>query len=303
MELETQGKIYYPEIKIAIRFNPREEFSPELGFGSRFRLILVQKGNGILQLDQNRYAFTAPAVFCLNELERPILRQSTELDAESVYFHPSMINFAFDFQNIRHGSDGFSPTDWQDRNWLNPFIARDEDYRGCLSLGPSATHRIQHLFDDLRQELDLQTNRFWTCRSRSYLLELLIFLNRLHSSEGTSTVFDLSDLPDDISAVLLYLHDHYPRKVTIAELAQVFHTNRTTLAQRFSEVTGMSIMAYLMKLRVTIASSILKDTNLPVAEIMNRVGFTNATHFVKTFQKFTGYAPRDYRRNFSIMRG
>ena len=72
-------------------------------------------------------------------------------------------------------------------------------------------------------------------------------------------------------------------KITLSDLAKKFNTNRTTLSQKFLESTGMSITSYLVRQRVQVAAVLVHDTNLPIMEIMHRVGFINMSHFITTF--------------------
>jgi len=43
------------------------------------------------------------------------------------------------------------------------------------------------------------------------------------------------------------------------------------------------------------ASVMLKDTLLPVSEVMERVGFNDSTHFSRTFKKYMGLSPSEFR--------
>ncbi|HYH02853.1 MAG TPA: AraC family transcriptional regulator, partial [Bacillota bacterium] len=96
--------------------------------------------------------------------------------------------------------------------------------------------------------------------------------------------------------VVLYLTNHYSRKITIAELTKEFNLNRNSLYQEFQETTGLSLIAYLIRLRIKMASVLLAETSMPVAEIMERVGYTDLTHFGRAFKKITGFTPIDYRK-------
>lgn len=299
MDLITKGKYKDNELEIAMWFNPDEEFSAELGFNSRFRLIFVQKGTGILKLNEYLLSFAAPVVLFINDKDHIELKDSTYLSAQAVYFHPCVVNFAFNFQNIRENTDAFSPTEHYDLAWLTPFLDTDTISNRLLSVGPSSYSRTNHLFECINQELNGQTNRFWTCRTRSYLLELLIFLRRL---PNVIESVELTESSEDINPVLLYIHNNYQNKITLPELAQKFNTNRTTLSEKFYDATGVSIGAYLVRKRIQVAAALIRDTNLPVMEIMHRVGFNNMSHFITAFRKYNNISPKEYRTEYTCMR-
>jgi len=83
---------------------------------------------------------------------------------------------------------------------------------------------------------------------------------------------------------------------SITQLTNVFHINRTTLSNKFIEATGMSIIDYLVKLRIKVASMLLRDTHLSISEVGYRVGFNSNTYFLRTYRKYVGCTPFEYRK-------
>jgi len=298
--LTTVGRVYYPGFQVLLWHNPKESFDPALGRGSRFRLILAEQGSGILSDGKRQRLFCAPALICSSESDRPALIHSQDLRAQSLYFHPSVINGAFDFCNVRQHARG---SDWSDQRFLQPFLPVDGNWAGLFSLGPGTAARISNLFARVSRELAGQRDDSWPCRSRSYFLEILFLLDRLHAAWAKPEQDFLSEdiSLSDVGPVLLYLHSHYDEKFSLDELARNFNTNRTTLTRQFHETTGLPVMTYLSRLRINLAALMLRDTELSVSEITGRLGFTNLTHFGRAFRKQIGYSPSEYRRRFCWM--
>jgi len=299
-QLMTVGRVNYPGYQLLLWHNPKEVFDSSQGKGSRFRLILVEQGTGILSDGDRQRLFCAPALFCSNEVNRPQLIHCQNLRAQALYFHPNVINASFDFCNVREHVQG---SEWYDQKWLRPFILCEENWTGLVNLGPGTVARISHLFSLVSRELNLQRDDVWPCRTRSYFLEILFLLDRLSTSSQDARQDFLSEDISlmDIGPVLLYLHSHYDKKFSLDELARNFHTNRTTLTRQFHETTGLPVMAYLGRLRINLAALMLRDTELSVSEITGRLGFTNLTHFGRAFRKQMGYSPSEYRRRFCWM--
>jgi AraC family L-rhamnose operon regulatory protein RhaS len=314
MELSTFGHNFYPEMVVPLWHQPQETFAPIAGVETRFRLVLVEEGTGILRLGELREAFFAPAIFCLNEKESPELEQAVRLKAQAFYFHPAIINHAFNFETVR-GGKGFDQTDWHDQYWLRAFIERKPGQGLQLCLGPLAARRAASLFTATTKELADQRDWNWPCRTRSYFLELLFLVDHLFypvndverpAAAETSPIPVSRPLPlarrdDEMSPILLYLHANYQDKITLTDLTRRFNINRTTLTERFNQATGSPVMSYLIQLRVRVAALMLRDTSLPIAEIGERVGFRDITHFGRTFRKLTGYTPADYRQRYCWM--
>lgn len=289
-----------PTWGIPLHVAVNEGIQTQKGLGIRYRLYLIEEGAGILRFADRRCAFIAPGFLCLNEDEVPEVERVTDIKAHGLYFEPSLIHTAFNFENIRQEEYGFDLSAYQDRFWLKPFFIRSTDYYGLLNVGPATFKRALQLFEGVQEQLR-QQGTSWPCRSRSYLLELLFLIERVYSTPQATEAITLPEVHEDMDPVILYLHTHYQQKITISELTRIFHINRTTLMERFVAATGVSIMEYLIGLRVRLATMMLRDTMLPVSEIMMRVGFNDITHFGRTFRRMTGMSPSDYRQKFCWM--
>jgi transcriptional regulator GlxA family with amidase domain len=101
--------------------------------------------------------------------------------------------------------------------------------------------------------------------------------------------------------LISYLHTNYMEKISINKLAKLFCTNRTTLADFFRRNTGDSIIAHLIKIRIDVACLMLRNTELPVAEITRRTGFNDLTHFARMFKKKMNQTPSEYREKYCWM--
>jgi AraC family L-rhamnose operon regulatory protein RhaS len=169
------------------------------------------------------------------------------------------------------------------------------------------------LFNSIRHQLIDQPDDYWVCRSRSFLLEMLTLAEQLvmtpeHITAALVPVEKAADPrpfppmapPNDYEAerIILYLHAHYAEKITIPALTHIFNTNRTTLAENFHRATSMPVMTYLAQLRMRQASLLLRDTVLPISEIMQRVGYQHSTHFWRMFRKHIGISPTQYRQRY-----
>jgi AraC-like DNA-binding protein len=303
MELHTRGKVFASQYAIPIWYTdqPDQAFSSELGVGTRFRLVLVEQGAGLLNVNETCQPFIAPVLFCLNEQETVHLEQTQPVKVQALFFHPSVLNSEFTFESARDGA-WHAMLDRHDITMLQPFVERDDKYGGQLRLGPMSAHRIRSLFQAAHDELTEQPNRFWICRSRSYLLELLFIAFRFlsapdkHVPQLVEQQFPAAI--EDVEPVIRYLHTHYQEKLTIDALARVFYTNRTTLTRRFRETTGVTVSAYLTRLRMRVAATMLQDTILPVSEVAHRVGFQDHSHFGRTFRRYMDCSPSEYRERY-----
>lgn len=94
-----------------------------------------------------------------------------------------------------------------------------------------------------------------------------------------------------------YLHAHLPEGLTVERLAAASGISGSHLAHLFRAETGMTVRAYLTRVRIEVAKDLLSTTNEKLASIAARVGFFDASHLVRVFRKVTGTSPNTYRRS------
>jgi AraC family transcriptional regulator, alkane utilization regulator len=98
-----------------------------------------------------------------------------------------------------------------------------------------------------------------------------------------------------VGRALRLLHAHPDRAWTVEDLADAIYVSRSTLAQRFTELIGESPMRYLAAWRIQLAKYFLKQTNLNLAEVAERVGYDSDVAFNRAFRRHVGQPPAAWR--------
>ncbi len=107
---------------------------------------------------------------------------------------------------------------------------------------------------------------------------------------------NISDVKIDL--IKSYVCKHYTT-VTLQQLADHMQMNTSYLSSFFRNKTGKKLFDYITEVRLNAAFEILKtDSFLNVAEIAERVGYTNAISFSRSFKKQFGVPPSEVRRDF-----
>ena len=68
------------------------------------------------------------------------------------------------------------------------------------------------------------------------------------------------------------------------------------LHRRFKQQTGMTVIAYVNRLRTETAKRLLTATDHSVSEIAYQVGFESPKYFCRTFRNQTGESPAAFRK-------
>ncbi len=93
-----------------------------------------------------------------------------------------------------------------------------------------------------------------------------------------------------------FLRQHYTETWTIRELAEKFYIHPVYLGQSFARRYGMSILDFIHELRIEEAKNLLTSTDLAFCNVAEQIGYRGYQHFLKQFEKRTGYRPSDYRQ-------
>lgn len=133
-----------------------------------------------------------------------------------------------------------------------------------------------------------------------------IQLNTEHAPELESEMFTLfMQLLEKQQSINLY--DARIQKVTeflardlsltppLSELAAIACLSLSQYKHLFRQVTGLSTVQYLTKLRMEKARALLVHSDYPVSLIAHQTGYQDASAFSRRFREYFGEAPRAFR--------
>jgi len=91
------------------------------------------------------------------------------------------------------------------------------------------------------------------------------------------------------------IQNNLHRPVDMRQLAGTFYVSYSWFRKAFKERTGQSPAAYHLALRLDRARHLLKETDLSVRRISDRLGFKTQNHFSALFKRKTGLSPSAFR--------
>ena len=122
----------------------------------------------------------------------------------------------------------------------------------------------------------------------------LIILVRDFLGDQKTSQTNTSGAVSYIANVHQYITEHYTEKIYLENLCFIFGTNRTTLCREFKDSYGKTIVEYIHYLKIKSAKQMLRDKNMSVTEISEKLGFDSVHYFCRLFKKTTGFSPTDY---------
>lgn len=67
--------------------------------------------------------------------------------------------------------------------------------------------------------------------------------------------------------------------------------------EHFKKYTGKTVVEYLRNIKINKACELLKNTDTPVIEISNILGYASLSHFNRVFKDYSGITPAAYRKS------
>ncbi len=288
MSLKTSGREHFTDFSLPIVVDTRPVPAP----AGYYALVLLDEGTLTLAATGNTRIYPAPVAVISGTAGTITRLEATGGTPRSIVFRADAIN-----SSLPDEPETVSRFDGSTLLFLRPFLSVGEDGFTCRALNPSASLALKTLFDRLKKELVDEQGPYWPCMSRSYLLEILLLLERDRYSPERAEGY-LVSRSGPLDPILEYLHTRYADGISLDSIAERFATNRTSLNEKFREAVGMSVIAYLTNIRIEVAAAMLRNTTLNVREIASRVGFADEAYFSRAFRKRHGLSPVAYRKKY-----
>lgn len=91
------------------------------------------------------------------------------------------------------------------------------------------------------------------------------------------------------------LHENYNKPLSLEALSRKYNYSKDYIARRLKKETGHTPFGYVLTLRLRAARELLSNTDYPIENIAQRVGYTEVSLFYKAFKADTGKTPGQWR--------
>ena len=218
-----------------------------------FLLIILNAGKLEFKVENERLYAAAPAFICFDETADPVLISKQKAQYTCIYFHPEFLNVNMSFEMLRKKDYG-DIASTHDLFLLKPFT--DKAY--VVPIAETQLEKIVQAAGYMQEELQNQRDWYWSCRGRSYFMEIIIALERMYGLIGYGVTHQKSDNTPIIKNAklrdaVLYIESRFDESVTLPDIAKAAGMNHTTLTALMKEELGLTAIEYLMKYRITVA--------------------------------------------------
>lgn len=115
---------------------------------------------------------------------------------------------------------------------------------------------------------------------------------------NTKSNFDQFSTKD--FSVLEFIDKHSSENINIEKLAQKCGMCYSNFAKQFKTQYGKTCKEYIEFIRICKADTLLLYTNKTLDYISQETGFTDASHFIRTYKKIRGITPKQRRQTENV---
>ncbi len=96
-----------------------------------------------------------------------------------------------------------------------------------------------------------------------------------------------------------FIQKFYRNKITLKDIAKAGAIGQSKCCKLFEKHIGTTPNAYLIQYRLHQSTWFLKDTDMPITQIADAVGFSGSSYYAEAFRKHYGKSPTEYRKIYS----
>lgn len=98
-----------------------------------------------------------------------------------------------------------------------------------------------------------------------------------------------------VSNIKAYIDNNYFLPLSVDSIAAYFNYSSSYISAIFKKHFNTTIMNYLTDYRLSQSAALLKQSNLKINQVANKVGYPNSSYYCAVFSKKYGMTPKQYR--------
>ena len=182
-----------------------------------------------------------------------------------------------------------------EQKYITPVITAVQIEIIPLFPGNREEERILKLLAD---SFRLSSDEFgYEIKLREALTEIWLMLFELSSSMREKKD-GYSKSNDKIKLMMIYIHEHYREKITIADLAAATYLSERECYRVFHDCLHMTPVEYITSYRLQVACQMLAKSQETVTFISHECGLGSSSYFGKVFREYAHCSPIEYRKKW-----
>lgn len=120
-------------------------------------------------------------------------------------------------------------------------------------------------------------------------------INPDNDCSNTNAIAEITDSDDVIQIIKDYVDKHYCEDIKLSDFECKYNYSGAYLTSLFRSAYGYSLYEYILKLKMERAQVLLKNPNIKIQEISERLSYSDNHYFSKAFKNYFNMSPSQYR--------
>lgn len=189
---------------------------------------------------------------------------------------------------------------WQndqlDFQYIKAFYEWKDGFKHRITIDSESDRKIQETLSEMEDEWENCATGYKLV-IKSLLLKLLALLYRRFemTNQFSEKVKRFQNDYIRIIDAINYIDAHICEPLTLLEPAEIVHMNSNYFSGFFKNCTGNTVSTYIIKKRIHYTCLRLITSEDSIIQVASDSGFPNVSYFNRTFKKYLGVTPNEYR--------
>lgn len=248
--------------------------------------IYMVKGSTTHIIDGQRITLKAGDLLFLNQHAKQEILPAKENDiAVNFMILPEFFDTAFSMLDQK---------DNPIRDFLISCLTKKNIECNYIYFDVSDIPQIQNLIENLIRNMlqEKNTDDYYSVNSATIGLLFLTLIQYTDSIRVSKRSYD----KEIVFRLLRYIDTDY-RDASLSAFAKEVSEDQYTLSRIIKRNTGFTFKELLQNKRFIKACELLKNTDIPIADISVMIGYDNTSFFHRLFRKLSSMSPKEYRNS------
>jgi AraC family transcriptional regulator len=169
-----------------------------------------------------------------------------------------------------------------EHEFLRDNLATESSINSAVEKSPQAKFIMLRIYKELISE-----DAFSNCSIK------MLLLNLIHANPETDSP---KTFPGWIKTVAEVARDKWNETLTLKDLSEAAGVHPITISKHFPKYFSCTFGEYMRRLKIEKSLYFLKVSSFSLTEIAVECGFSDQSHFIRTFKQLTGFLPNNYKK-------
>jgi AraC-like DNA-binding protein len=134
-------------------------------------------------------------------------------------------------------------------------------------------------------------------KRRSREKRISLSMQKVDVADDLASLINLvtSDMPENILKAVIYMKENLSEADRLEKLAQKANLSKYHFCRMFKKFVGISPVRFVTILRINKAKELLRNKDLTISIVCEKVGYNDLSNFERQFKNITGMTPTKFK--------